>query len=218
LYSCVIFDMDGLIFDTESLGVEVSIKAGEDQGICLSREIILRTLGTSEKFTCHVYETEFPTFDSARFRKTLKDMMFAEISENGMRFKRCARECVSAYRKAGCKTALASSNSSSVVMYYLDTARMSADFDVLVCGDAGLPSKPAPDIFLHAASLMNVAPAVCTVFEDSPNGLKAARAAGMRVYMVPDLIPYEDSLSPYCDGVLGDLGEAISLLHSTICR
>ena len=218
LNGCVIFDMDGLIFDTERLSVEISVKAGEEQGISLSRDIILSTLGLSDKQTCFTYQSIYPSFDSIRFMKALKELMFEDISKNGMRVKRCARECVSAFREAGIPTALASSNSSSVIAYYLDKAGMTSDFDVLVCGDSGFPSKPAPDIFLRAAILTDAAPQRCVVFEDSPNGLKAARSAGMRVYMVPDLVPYNDSLAPYCDGVLKDLGEAIGLLDSMICR
>jgi HAD superfamily hydrolase (TIGR01509 family) len=218
LYHGAIFDMDGLIFDTERLGVEASVKAGAEQGISLSREIILHTLGTSDRQTCLVYKTEFPAFDTERFKLSLKNIMFDEIAHTGMPVKRFARECVAAFRNAGIPVALASSNSSAVIAFYLKLAGMSEDFDVQVCGDKGLPSKPAPDIFLRAASLMDADPASCIVFEDSPNGLKAARAAGMRVYMVPDLIKYEDSLALYCDGVLKDLGEAITLLELHACR
>ena len=71
--------------------------------------------------------------------------------------------------------------------------------DAVVTGSDVERKKPAPDIFLKAAGLLKVAPADCLVLEDSANGVKAGRAAGMRVAMVPDLIPYSEALSPYCD-------------------
>ena len=215
--SGVIFDMDGLLFDTERYGLEASEKAGAEQGIFLSREIILRTLGMTDEQTVRIYQTEFPYFDTIRFKRCLYTLMRKDIEENGMPIKPYAKECVLACRKAGAATALASSNSLDSVKFYLEKAGMESNFDVLVSGDSSLRSKPAPDIFLRASELLGINPAKCTVFEDSPNGLRAARAAGMRVYIIPDLIPYEDSLSQYCDGVLKNLGEAISLVPELIC-
>ena len=73
-------------------------------------------------------------------------------------------------------------------------------------------SKPEPDIFLKAAETLGASPEKCLVLEDSLNGIKAGRAAGMTVVMVPDVFPYTDDLAPYVDHVAPDLAAVIPLL------
>ena len=84
-------------------------------------------------------------------------------------------------------------------------------FDALVTAN-GLPSKPAPDVFLKAAAALSADPAHCLVWEDSINGVKAGRAAGMTVCMVPDQMPFTEELRPFCDHVLPDLAAVIPLV------
>ena len=76
----------------------------------------------------------------------------------------------------------------------------------------GLPSKPAPDVFLKAAKALNASPESCLVLEDSIHGVQAGRNAGMTVCMVPDMIPFSEALAPYCDFVKPDLAAVIPLL------
>ena len=84
-------------------------------------------------------------------------------------------------------------------------------FSALVSASS-LPSKPAPDVFLRAAEKLHTPPESCLVLEDSVNGVKAGRAAGMTVCMIPDLIPFNEDLAPYCDHVLSDLAAVIPLV------
>ena len=101
-----------------------------------------------------------------------------------------------------------------VVKLYLSKVGVLDDFQTLVTGDLGLPSKPEPDMFLTAAKRLGVAPENCLVLEDSVNGIKAGRNAGMQVGMVPDVLPYREELAPYCDHVLPDLAAVIPLLDA----
>ena len=76
-----------------------------------------------------------------------------------------------------------------------------------ITGDMPLRSKPDPEPYLKGAELAGVQPAECLVLEDSFNGIRAGRAAGCMVGMVPDTLPYDDSCQPYCDVVFRDLTE-----------
>ena len=99
-----------------------------------------------------------------------------------------------------------------MVEAYLKSTGVLTCFSVFATGSDNLPSKPNPDIFLTAAQRLQVSPAACLVLEDSVNGVKAGRAAGMQVCMVPDLIPFTAELAPYCDHVAEDLSQVIPLV------
>ena len=91
------------------------------------------------------------------------------------------------------------SSSVGTVQEYLDINGFGPLFDVIVTGDRVAHGKPAPDIYLRAAELLQLAPAECAGVEDSLNGVKAVRAAGMRSVMIPDLLPYgPDLISSFC--------------------
>ena len=87
------------------------------------------------------------------------------------------------------------------------------DDDVIVTGDRVAHGKPAPDIYLRAAELLQLAPAECAGVEDSLNGVKAVRAAGMRSVMIPDLLPYGPDFAPYVDVRLNSLHELLGALE-----
>ncbi|MBR4333046.1 MAG: HAD-IA family hydrolase, partial [Clostridia bacterium] len=96
---------------------------------------------------------------------------------------------------------------------YLESVGVISYFHEIVTG-SGLPSKPAPDVFLKAAAALNAKPEACLVLEDSIHGVQAGRAAGMTVFMIPDVIPYNEALKPFCDRVLPDLAAVIPLLEA----
>ena len=108
--------------------------------------------------------------------------------------------------------AVATSNDRFLVEGYLKGLGILDRFDAVVTGDMVRRSKPEPDIYLAAAEALGVAPADCLVLEDSPNGLKSGRAAGMRTCMVPDRIPYTDALRPYVDDVRASLDDVIPMI------
>ena len=122
-----------------------------------------------------------------------------------------ALKLLKALRERNIPMAVASSSGQSTISVYLHSVGVIAYFDALITG-SGLPSKPAPDVFLKAASALGAEPKRCLVLEDSLNGIKAGRAAGMTVMMVPDVFPYTDDLAPYVDHVAPDLAAVIPLL------
>ena len=123
-------------------------------------------------------------------------------------------ELLSFLKKEGKKIALASSTRRQTVMQQLQDAGILPFFDEVICGDMVENSKPAPDIFLAAADKLGVKAEHCLVLEDSYNGVKAGRAAGCTVCMVPDVLPYLDELKPFVDHVLPSLTHVIPLLEA----
>ena len=111
------------------------------------------------------------------------------------------------YRRRGVATALVTSNGQAVVREYLAISGFAPYFDQVITGEMTQRSKPAPDIYLLGAKLLGLPPAECAGVEDSVNGVKAIRAAGMMCVMVPDVVPYGPELSPYVDVCLGSLHE-----------
>ena len=208
----VVFDMDGLLTDSERVGLTAMQESGRLQGVELPLALICQTLGATEAFARDLYHAHFPQMDTQKLFVDFRQCMRALAEAGKIPLKKGARELLLALRERNIPCAVASSSPLNMVELYLSKAGVLDFFAVLVAGEKELPSKPAPDIFLKAAGLLKVAPADCLVLEDSANGVKAGRAAGMRVAMVPDLIPYSEALSPYCDQVLPDLLAALPCL------
>lgn len=208
----VIFDMDGLLTDSERAGLPVLRDSARRQGVELPLDMIGQTLGQTAAAACALYHRHFPALDTEKLFLDFRDSMHALANAGKIPLKKGARELLDALAQRGVPRAVASSSALATVELYMRKAGVLGLFSCLVAGEKGMPSKPAPDIFLRAAARLGVAPGDCLVLEDSANGVRAGRAAGMRVGMVPDLIPYTPALAPYCDWVLPDLTAVIPLL------
>ncbi|MHC1786335.1 MAG: HAD family hydrolase [Christensenellales bacterium] len=201
----VIFDMDGLLFDTEGLGIDACVEAGALQGAQIAPSLVLSTLGSTTDQSAANYRKAHPDLDLGRFWDDYRDIMRAHTAASGPPLKPGAGQLLDWLEQRQIPIGLCSASPETLVRHYLDHAGLTGRFAVIVHGRADLPSKPAPDMYLLAAQLLDRVPEHCLVLEDSPNGLRAGRAAGMQVIMIPDLIPFSSSLQPFCDAVLADL-------------
>ena len=185
----VIFDMDGLMFDTESLNLKAWQEAGKKHGFDITEEFFSQCVGAAVPTTRRLMLEEFgPGFDFDAVREDRIAWAFAWIDEHGMPEKPGLRELLSWLEAEGIRKAIATSSSRSFVDFYLEhTPPMK--FDVIATWEQGMQGKPAPDIFLSAAGTLGAAPVDCVVLEDSHNGIRAAHAAGMKPVMVPDRLP-----------------------------
>jgi HAD superfamily hydrolase (TIGR01509 family) len=213
----LIFDMDGLLFDTERLAISTWREAGRSLGIELAEEVVLGTIGLDHVLTRSYYDRlfagEFP-YDQVEERH--RELFRARIVKHGVPLKPGVEQILQEAGRLELRVALGTSSRAVYAHTMLWLAGIVDHFHVLVTRDLVQAGKPAPDIFLKAASLLHNEPEDCLVLEDSPNGIKAAQAARMRVIMVPDLIEPTEELRARCLAVYPSLIEVARSLEGMI--
>jgi len=186
--SAIIFDMDGLIFDTERISIPAWQKAGRQFGYEIAEPHIIQTIGFNLQGTEGVlkghYGSDFP-FQAIRALKVL--FIKEGFVKNAPPLKAGIRELLEWLGEINFPVGLGTSSERVRVLEYLDSAKISPYFNVVVCGDEVKNGKPAPDIFLAVAGKLGIPPPECVVLEDSENGIRAAAAAKMIPILVPDI-------------------------------
>ena len=209
--SAVIFDMDGLMIDTERPSIPLWARAGRSMGYDIGPEIVISNLGIDEVGSRANFLRQFgPDFPYDRIRKEFISLINAEF-EKGIAHRPGLVFLLDRLASLGIPAAIATSAYRERMLWKLRLAGILERFTVIVCGDEIRSGKPAPDIFLLAAEKLGKAPAECVGFEDSPAGLRALHAAGIRSIFIKDLVePPEDILATVwrrCN----DLAEAAEL-------
>lgn len=203
-----IFDMDGLMFDTERVFIGAWDYAGEKMGFGKAGYMCLRTLGMNTPACEQAWRDEFGEDVDVRAlwdysREYLEDY----YSKYAVSVKPGLYDLLTYLRSQGCKLAVASSTKRAKVEKNLADTGVRQYFDVVIAGDMVERSKPEPDIYLRAAAELGVAPENCIALEDSRNGLLSAHAAGMRVIMVPDLWQPDETVKQFIVGPFESLLE-----------
>lgn len=204
-----IFDMDGLMLDTEKLFMRFWRQAAADFGYEMTVEQVLGARSLASKYARPrfkaVFGEEFP-FDEIRARRL--EIMSAYIDEHGFEVKKGLFELLDHLKSSGYKIAVATATDRQRTEKYLGMIGALDYFDAVICGDMVANGKPEPDIYLKAAAELELAPEECAAFEDSPNGLRAAYAAGCKAIMIPDLSQPDEELMPILSGVYESLDKA----------
>lgn len=205
----VIFDMDGLMFDTERIFMKAWDYAGEKIGIGKAGYMTLKTLGMNVVTSREVWINEFgEKYDEGALRKCTKEFLVKYYSTNKVPIKKGLYGLLEYLRHAGYKLAVASSSPSWEVYSHLKDANIFDYFDAIVCGDMISRSKPEPDIYLRACELLQEKPENCYALEDSKSGLLSAYKAGCRPIMIPDLWQPDEGITKILFGKFVDLDEA----------
>lgn len=183
----IVFDMDGTLFDTESMYCRAFQRALADQSIPLDESFYHRELaGTTnlhiEKFLSNKHGA---SLDLPRYQKTWHTYLHEEIDTSGLPFMPEIKVLLEQLQEKNIPLAIASSSDLVEIRYFLKKSNITHYFTVIAAGDEVEQSKPAPDIFLLAAKRLSIPPANCLAIEDSNHGVKAASDAGMQVAMVP---------------------------------
>ncbi len=204
--AAVIFDMDGLMFDSERLVLRAWTRAMADFGYQASEELFLSTVGQTMARTNQVLRATYgPDFLLDETNGRTGDYFWQEVDEQGAPLKPGLLELLDYLDSRGIARAVASSSDRRTVDRMLTAAGLLDGFAATVAGDEVAHGKPAPDIFLHAAGLLGVIPEQCLVLEDSEAGTRAASAAGMACIIVPDLKQPSSETSALATSVLPDL-------------
>ena len=204
----VIFDMDGVIFDTERVYLEIWKSVFEKYGYKMTKELYITVMGTGRK---NVIKTFLENFgDDLPIEKMYEEkdnQLFYIIENQGIPLKKGVKELFSMLKEKNYKIALATSAKRDRVEKQIKDKWLKESFDAIVCGDDVEKGKPSPDIFLKAAKEIDVEPEDCFVVEDSPAGIKAAFSGGMKGIHVEDLKVADEDILKYCQKSFKDLQE-----------
>ena len=210
--SAVIFDLDGVIFDSERAVFNEWKLIAEKYGFPNLEEPYAKCIGvnadTCRQIFLDYYGADFP-YDAycEERRRNFRE----KYSHGRLPLKPGVIELLERLKKEGFLTAIASSTRTETVWEGIRDAGLLKYFDVIIGGDQVERSKPAPDIFLKAAEKLDVLSGDCCVIEDSYNGILAAFAAGMFPVMVPDMLPPNDEMREKA-GLIGDSLDEIRML------
>ena len=208
----VIFDMDGVLLDSESLSDKTWEKAAEDFKISLSTETLNKCRGRNKNDTIQIlkdfYGSDFP---SHQFLERTSEL-FYQMEQNGLlHLMPYAKECLE-YLKSKYRLALASSTRKESVYRQLKNLGLFSYFETLTTGDMVIHSKPEPETYTIACKSINENPENCIAIEDSPNGIKSAFSAGLKTIMVPDRIKPTSEIEKLCWKIVPSLNKIKEIL------
>ena len=213
LYNAVVFDMDGVIFDSERAVMQCWKEVASRHNIPDIEKAILACTGTTmvrtREIMLNLYGADFP-YDE--YAKESSAIFHSRYDGGRLPMKPGVKELLSFLKEHGKKIALASSTRQQVVTDELRDAGIIGYFDRIICGDMVSRSKPAPDIFLKACEELNVSPSDSYAIEDSYNGIRAAHAGGLHPIMVPDLLPADEEMQSLAETILPSLTSVMEYL------
>lgn len=206
-YKGAIFDMDGLLFDTECIYQQTWQEIAREKGVKLDGSFVKAISGTNGSHMCRVIERYYHVPDGTAIMDECMGRIRRKLSVH-VPVKKGMHEILDFFQKKGMRMAVASSSAVRQIESNLETAGIRGYFSAVVSGMEVSRGKPEPDIFLCAAERIGCAPDACFVFEDSENGIKAGYAAGCTTIMVPDLMAASSAILPYCGNICRDLLQA----------
>lgn len=208
IMKAVIFDMDGVIFDSEKVICDLWEELAKEYNLTNMEELMIKCIGLNDKATYQCFKDMYGEDVDYEFYKGIVSKRYHEKYDGGrLPMKPGVKELLSYLKEKGIKVALASSTRTSTVVSQLKDAGIYEYFDKVICGDMVERSKPEPDIFLKAAEELGVSAEEAFIIEDSYNGIRAAHAAKAKPVMVPDLIAPNDEISALTHKILPDLNK-----------
>lgn len=203
----VIFDMDGVLFDTERLVTNCWHKAAKEWEIEEIDKVISQCMGLNENDTKEIFSKVYgKNFPFKEFKKVTSDLFMEEIEKNGLPVMKGVYEILKYLKEKEYKIGLASSTKEKSVRRHLESAKILDYFEVIVSGDMVVHSKPHPEIYLLAIEKLKSEKEKTIAVEDSFHGITSAYRAGIKPVMVPDMVqPTEEikkMLFYLCDDLL----------------
>ncbi|WP_414141133.1 HAD family hydrolase [Rhizobium sp. BR 249] len=203
--AAVIFDMDGLIFDTEALYQQAFQAASTAGGHNLPTTLLQSTIGVPwAQSRLSFLEQMGSDFPVDQYGREVTDH-FTSLAATQLRLKPGVVELLDVLDQLEMPRCIATSSSHSTVQSHLSAHNLGSRFDAVIAHGDYVAGKPAPDPFMAAAKALCVEPALCLALEDSFNGVRSASAAGMMTLMVPDLLTPTPEIHSLCTGVVNDL-------------
>jgi len=203
----VLFDMDGLIFDTEGLYKKSWQHAAREQGLELSDAFYQNFIGVQDAQCESLLEMQFAEkLNMDRFRQ-VRDMMLSAEREKGIAYKIGFDTLFVELKERGFKCALVTSSSLPLVQHHFAGFDYLSLFDAIITSENVKNGKPSPDCYRMACEQLNILPADCLALEDSNNGMRSALGAGCYAVMIPDLLQPDSDVAQRATAVVSNLTE-----------
>lgn len=192
----VIFDMDGVLFDTEIMSSKAWLQLSEERGMGNIEQLTTDCIGRNRTDIILQFKKKFgKDFDAEEFLSTGRALMQSWIDRDGLPLMKGCVEILRYLKEKDYTVGVASSSSTKTIMSHMEKAGLRDYFQAIIGGDQVTLSKPRPDIYLKACEAIHMPPAEVIAVEDSPNGIRSAYAAGMKPVMIPDLVQPDEEIS-----------------------
>lgn len=211
-FKAAIFDMDGLILDSERTVLKCWENIGEKYGFPDIITYGISVIGKNKKATVDEFERVYGE-PGDKYERELREIYNGMASRGEVPLKPYTIELLSSMKNAGMKIAIASSSTREEVTSQMAALGALPYFDTCVCGDQVTRSKPDPEIFLFACDALGVKPEEGVGLEDSFNGVRSCKASGLYTIMVPDIIQPDDEMKGLADIILPSLKDVQGFLN-----
>jgi len=214
MIEAVIFDMDGVLIDTEkhynAAWCEAAHMAGFDD---FKREHALMLRSCDAGLASEMMKDIFgEDFDYYAIREVRRRLVAERLEKYGLEKKPGIDKILAFLHEKGIKAAVATATPIELTLQHLEKIGVKDQFDRIVSAKQVAHGKPAPDVYLYACEQIGVTPSNCIAVEDSPNGIKSAYAAGCRPVMVPDLTQPDEEIKPLLYAVVDSLAEISTIV------
>lgn len=211
----VIFDMDGLIIDTEKLLIRYWCQACKEFGYNATPEMLYPMRSLCSKYSVPKFKEVFgQDFDVPKIRARRIELMNEHISRYGIEKKKGIDELLQFLKENNIKRAVATATDYPRTESYLKSLNLFDSFDYIVCATMVKVGKPEPYVYLQACKEIGLSPCDCIALEDSPNGILSAYRAGLKPIMIPDLTQPDD----YTKTLLFDYAKSLDKVIDIILK
>ena len=210
----VLFDMDGVLIDTEKYLTKFWQQAAREAGLDLDITEFYEFRSLASRFAAVEFQKKYGSqYDYFAIRERRKELMNAHLAEHGIEMKPEVKETLQVLKERGYYIAVVTATDEERTKQYLSEIGIYDWFDSIICATMVERGKPFPDVYLYACERIGCRPEECMAVEDSPNGVAAASAAGCRTVMVPDLTLPDSELEKKVIGVRESLSGILTLLN-----
>lgn len=215
MFKAAIFDMDGLMIDSERLTLDVYKIYMATLGLSITKEFYVTMTGRTLRDCKKLLKDEYgQDFDSDLCIEKVYSMCADKIKEEGVALKKGLIELLTYLKENNCKTILASSSNRDKVDLIINKMKLTDYLDDSICGDEVNIGKPNPEIFLKVCKKLGATPEEAVVFEDSEAGIDAAYNGNIPVICVPDMLQPSQAHKDKAEVVLEDLSQAIDYIEN----
>lgn len=202
----IIFDMDGLMFDSEAVAARAFLEVGKKRGYDVDMPMYITLVGLDARSTCEKYREYFgEDVDAEALYEEVGNRISEIVEDEGVPVKPGLLSLLDQIDEMGVKKVVASGSDRERILGFLEQVGIKDRFDNIISSEQVSRGKPDPEVFLVSCEKMNVKPENALVLEDSCFGIEAASCAGIPVIAVPDMIPIPEELKKKCVAVKDSL-------------